>query len=119
MFRALTLAIRPWLVDGLVATAERYQRHDAKRLCYLSMEFLIGQSLRSNLMNLGILEICRDAVASMGADLDDLMAAEPDAALGNAGPGPPAASFLESPPTPALPPPPPRHNPHYTPVTPT
>src|ERR1051326_3366867 len=48
MFRALALAIRPRLVDGLISTAERYERHDAKRLYYLSMEFLIGQSLRNN-----------------------------------------------------------------------
>jgi len=96
MFRALTLAIRPRIVDGLIATADRYERHDLKRLYYLSMEFLIGQSLRNNLMNLGIFETCRDAVASLGGDLDDLIAAEPDAALGNGGLGRLAACFLES-----------------------
>ena len=96
MFRALTLAIRPRIVDGLIATADRYERHDAKRLYYLSLEFLIGQSLRNNLMNLGIFEVCRDAVAKMGGDLDDLIAAEPDAALGNGGLGRLAACFLES-----------------------
>ncbi len=96
MFRALTLAIRPRIVDGLIATADRYERHDAKRLYYLSLEFLIGQSLRNNLMNLGIFEICRDAVAKMGGDIDDLIAAEPDAALGNGGLGRLAACFLES-----------------------
>ncbi len=96
MFRALTLAIRPRIVDGLIATADRYERHGAKRLYYLSLEFLIGQSLRNNLMNLGIFEICRDAVAKMGGDIDDLIAAEPDAALGNGGLGRLAACFLES-----------------------
>ena len=96
MFRALALAIRPRLVDGLIATADRYERHDAKRLYYLSLEFLIGQSLRNNLMNLGILDLCRQSVAALGADLDDLMAAEPDAALGNGGLGRLAACFLES-----------------------
>jgi len=94
LFRALTLAIRP--VDGLIATADRYERQDAKRLYYLSMEFLIGQSLRNNLMNLGILESCRDAVAASGGKLEDLIAAEPDAALGNGGLGRLAACFLES-----------------------
>ena len=96
LFRALTLAIRPLLIDGLIATADRYQRHDAKRLYYLSMEFLIGQSLRNNLMNLGIFEICRDAIAATGGNLEDLIAAEPDAALGNGGLGRLAACFLES-----------------------
>ena len=96
MFRALTLAIRPRLIDGLIATADRYERHGAKRLYYLSMEFLIGQSLRNNLMNLGILEVCRDAIAATGGNLEDLIAAEPDAALGNGGLGRLAACFLES-----------------------
>jgi len=96
MFRALALAIRPRLIDGLIATADRYERHGAKRLYYLSLEFLIGQSLRNNLMNLGLLESCCEAVAAMGADLDDLIAAEPDAALGNGGLGRLAACFLES-----------------------
>ena len=96
LFRALALAIRPRLVDGLIATADRYQKQDAKRLYYLSMEFLIGQSLRNNLMNLGILEICRDAIAAGGGKLEDLIAAEPDAALGNGGLGRLAACFLDS-----------------------
>jgi starch phosphorylase len=96
MFRALTLAIRPRIVDGLIATADRYERHNAKRLYYLSLEFLIGQSLRNNLMNLGIFEICRAAVSRMGGDIDDLIAAEPDAALGNGGLGRLAACFMES-----------------------
>ena len=96
LFRALTLAIRPRLIDGLIATADRYERHDAKRLYYLSMEFLIGQSLRNNLMNLGIYEICQDAIAATGGNIDELIAAEPDAALGNGGLGRLAACFLES-----------------------
>ena len=96
MFRALALAIRPRLIDGLIATADRYERHDTKRLYYLSMEFLIGQSLRNNLMNLGILESCRQALSAIGADLDDLIGAEPDAALGNGGLGRLAACFMES-----------------------
>src|SRR5258708_18995754 len=87
MFRALTLAIRPRIVDGLIATADRYERHDAKRLYYLSLEFLIGQSLRNNLMNLGIFEVCLDAVAKMGDDLDYLISAEPDACLPTAAQG--------------------------------
>jgi starch phosphorylase len=96
LFRALTLAIRPRIVDGLIATADRYEKRDAKRLYYLSMEFLIGASLRNTLMNLGIYEVCREAVASVGANLDELIAAEPDAALGNGGLGRLAACFLES-----------------------
>src|SRR5260370_18579937 len=87
MFRALTLAIRPRIVDGLIDTADRYERHNAKRLYYVSLEFLIGQSLRNNLMSLGIFEICPDAVSKLGGAIDDLLAAERDAALGNGGPG--------------------------------
>lgn len=96
LFRALTLAIRPRLIDGLITTADRYEKQDAKRLYYLSLEFLIGQSLRNNLMNLGIYDVCRDAIAAGGDNLEDLIGAEPDAALGNGGLGRLAACFLES-----------------------
>jgi hypothetical protein len=38
----------------MLATEARYQAADAKRLYYLSREFLMGQSLSNNLYNLGI-----------------------------------------------------------------
>ena len=61
----------------------------SKRLYYLSIEFLPGQYLGNNLLNLGIREPCREALRNLGADLDEIEASEPDPALGNGGLGPP------------------------------
>ncbi|MBK9168711.1 MAG: glycogen/starch/alpha-glucan phosphorylase [Bryobacterales bacterium] len=93
---ALTLAVRPLLIDGMFETEERYRRAKAKRVYYLSAEFLIGQSLRNNLHNLGVYEAARAAAAEFGQDVEDLADAENDAALGNGGLGRLAACFLES-----------------------
>jgi starch phosphorylase len=80
----------------MLATEARYQIVDAKRLYYLSMEFLMGQSLSNNLYNLQLLDKCRQALRTLGVDLDELMESEPDAALGNGGLGRLAACFLDS-----------------------
>jgi glycogen phosphorylase len=95
-FRAVALTVRDRLVDGMLATEERYKQADPKRLYYLSIEFLLGQSLGSNLFNLGILEPCRKALANLGANLNELEDVERDAALGNGGLGRLAACFLDS-----------------------
>jgi len=89
-------ATRELMIDRMFETEERYRKARAKRLSYLSVEFLIGQSLGNNLMNLGLLETAREALGRSGADLDELLALEPDAALGNGGLGRLAACYLDS-----------------------
>lgn len=96
LFNATALAARERLLDAMAQTERRYQDAGAKRLYYLSMEFLIGRSLGNNLLNLGLLESCRDALAEMGVDLEEVEGSEPDAALGNGGLGRLAACFLDS-----------------------
>ena len=49
LFRALGLTLRRTIIDRMAVTRERFEKHNAKRLNYLSMEFLVGQSLRNNL----------------------------------------------------------------------
>jgi starch phosphorylase len=95
-FLAVGLAARDQLIERLLQTVRRYRQADAKRLYYLSMEFLIGRSLINNLANLNLLEPARAALAEMGMTLADLDAVEPDAALGNGGLGRLAACFLDS-----------------------
>ena len=95
-FDAVALAVRDRMVDRMLETEERYGRSDPKRLYYLSIEFLIGQSLGNNLLNLGIRESCREALKDLGASLEDVEASEPDAALGNGGLGRLAACLLDS-----------------------
>lgn len=96
LFMAVSLAIRDRLVDQLLETEQRYRQTSAKRLFYLSMEFLMGQSLANNLYNLEILEPTRQALAGLGVELDPICEYEHDAALGNGGLGRLAACFLDS-----------------------
>jgi len=96
LFLTTALAVRDSLIDGMIETESRYQQADAKRLYYLSMEFLMGRSLGNNLYNLGLFEACREGLAEMGVDLEEVREREPDAALGNGGLGRLAACFLDS-----------------------
>lgn len=93
---SVALAIRQRLTDIHFATEERYKKEKVKRLYYLSMEFLIGQSLANNLINLKQHDIFRDCLREMDIELDELCAEDPDAALGNGGLGRLAACFLDS-----------------------
>lgn len=96
LFTAVALAVRDFLIDRMMDTEDRYQQTDPKRLYYLSMEFLIGQSLRNNLSNLGMLDLCRDALHKMGVNYEKLLESECEAGLGNGGLGRLAACFLDS-----------------------
>ena len=96
MFRAVALTVRDRMVDTLLKTEQRYRQADAKRLYYVSMEFLIGRSLRNNLLNLDLVGDCSQVLEEYGMKLADLEQNEVDAALGNGGLGRLAACFLDS-----------------------
>ncbi len=96
VYTAVALALRDWAVEGMLGTERRYRRHGAKRIYYFSMEFLTGRLLSNNLINLGLYEPCREALAGMGVDLEAVAECERDPALGNGGLGRLAACFLDS-----------------------
>jgi glycogen phosphorylase len=96
VLRALGHAVRTRLIDGLIESEERRRRVSGKRLIYLSAEFLIGQSLRNNLYNLGLLRAAEEATEVLGYDLNEIADFEPDPPLGNGGLGRLAACFMES-----------------------
>ena len=96
LFSAVALSVRDQMVDRFLQTQQRFQQSDPKRLYYVSIEFLIGQSLASNLHNLHSRELYRQALRDLGADLELIERSEPDAALGNGGLGRLAACFLDS-----------------------
>ncbi|RWA72642.1 glycogen/starch/alpha-glucan phosphorylase [Mesorhizobium sp.] len=88
--------VRDRVVDNWIqATKEAYDKQE-KRVYYLSLEFLIGRLMRDAFSNLGLMENMREALASLGVDLDLIAGLEPDAALGNGGLGRLAACFMES-----------------------
>jgi glycogen phosphorylase len=96
IFECVSLAIRDVSVDRLLDSERRYQQADAKRLYYLSIEYLPGRFLGNNLINLGLQDVCREALRQLGVDLNVLTDDERDAALGNGGLGRLAACFLDS-----------------------
>ncbi|HEX9163587.1 MAG TPA: glycogen/starch/alpha-glucan phosphorylase [Thermoanaerobaculia bacterium] len=93
---ALSVAVRGPLLDAMRESERRYREQDAKRIYYLSVEFLMGRSLGNNLINLGVYDQARALVGDLGEDLEELESLEPDAALGNGGLGRLAACFLDS-----------------------
>jgi starch phosphorylase len=96
VFQALAHAIRQQLIDRMFATEAKNAAQNAKQLIYLSAEFLIGQSLRNNLFNLGLQREAEEATREFGFSLDEVADAEADAPLGNGGLGRLAACFMES-----------------------
>jgi starch phosphorylase len=95
-FTAAVLALRDDVIDRWMESTQRTHAAGAKRVYYLSLEFLIGRLLRDAISNLGLLREMEQALRLHGIDLGDLAELEPDAALGNGGLGRLAACFMES-----------------------
>ncbi|MBP7276135.1 MAG: glycogen/starch/alpha-glucan phosphorylase [Kiritimatiellae bacterium] len=93
---ALCYVARDLAATPMIATQREYLKQDVKRVYYLSMEFLVGQLLRSNLIAMGAYEAATEAMRSVGLNMDHLCEIEPDAGLGNGGLGRLAACFMES-----------------------
>ena len=87
LYRALCTVVR-----GLLAEKNRIFNKDCtekgrKEVYYMSMEFLVGTSLRNNLFNLGVEDEARKVLKDAGFDIEALYEMEPDAGLGNGGLG--------------------------------
>ena len=93
---ALSLTLRDLVVDPWFASTRETYRARAKRVYYLSMEFLVGRLIEDVTMNLGVEPVAREAMEALGQDYSTVVADEPDAALGNGGLGRLAACFMDS-----------------------
>jgi starch phosphorylase len=95
-YMALAYTVRDRMLERWVSTVRTYATEDVKVVCYLSAEFLIGPQLGNNLLALGIEAGARQAMATLGQDLDALVALEEEPGLGNGGLGRLAACYLDS-----------------------
>jgi glycogen phosphorylase len=95
-FLATALAVRDHIVERWSASEHATAAAAAKRVYYLSIEYLIGRLLFDALVNLGLVEPVRDALADLGIDFERVRDMEADAALGNGGLGRLAACFMDS-----------------------
>ena len=95
-FEAAARSIRDVLSQRWVLTEKTYERENAKRVCYLSMEFLLGRSLSNNIANLLLSPIVEQIERDRKIDFLPIQEQEPDAGLGNGGLGRLAACFLDS-----------------------
>ena len=93
---AVSYTVRDRMVGPWVNAIRAARDQGAKRVYYLSMEFLIGRILGDAIINLGLEPAIGEALALLGQDETTILDDEPDAALGNGGLGRLAACFMES-----------------------
>ncbi len=95
-YMALAYTVRDRLLRRWLNTAETYINTQARTVCYLSAEFLMGPHLGNNLINLGIYNQINQAMTELGLDLNELLQQEEEPGLGNGGLGRLAACYLDS-----------------------
>ena len=93
---ATALTVRDHLVERWMKTTRAQYDQDAKRVYYLSMEFLIGRTFTNALLALDLHANVKQALTELNVDFDAITNLEADAALGNGGLGRLAACFLDS-----------------------
>ena len=95
-YEALGSLIKDYVADMWIETNKRYKETGEKQVYYFSMEFLLGRLLGNCLLNLGIRDMCKEALAEINIDLEEIEELEQDQGLGNGGLGRLAACFLDS-----------------------
>lgn len=95
-YTALALAIRDRIIHQWHHSREIQRSSGAKRVYYLSLEFLMGRAMTNNVINLGLSDQVKAAMSSLGYTYEEMIEIEPDAGLGNGGLGRLAACFLDS-----------------------
>jgi starch phosphorylase len=96
LYTALALTVRDRVLKQGVRTLEAYTEQDARVVAYLSAEFLPGPHLANNILNLGIMDQTRQAMDSLGVNLEKLFEQEEEPGLGNGGLGRLASCYMDS-----------------------
>ena len=94
-YKAVTMIVRDMMAQGRAELTQKADKEGKKRVCYLSMEFLMGRSLKNTLFNLNLTNTFESVLKDYGIKLDTLYDCEPDAGLGNGGLGRLAACYLD------------------------
>jgi len=95
-FLSAAYTVTEHLIENWIITQETFHQLNPKRVYYLSMEFLLGRSLENNMINLGLYDAFKEALAEIRVNLSEICEYEVDAGLGNGGLGRLAACFLDS-----------------------
>ena len=95
LYKACALVLRDLMVERRRAFRRKVTEERRRRIHYLSMEFLMGKSLKNSLYNLGLIEPFTEALATYGTKPEKLYRCEPDPGLGNGGLGRLAACYLD------------------------
>lgn len=96
VYQALVYATRDRLTERWKNTNSALEKSDSRRVCYLSLEFLMGRLLRNALLNLDLDKETTEAFEGVGISLENIYESENDTGLGNGGLGRLAACFLDS-----------------------
>jgi starch phosphorylase len=96
LYEALAYTVRDRLMERWKETRFAYEEQNARRTCYLSLEFLMGRALSNAMLNLGVTDAVSELLYDYGIKLEEVESAEHDAGLGNGGLGRLAACFLDS-----------------------
>ncbi len=96
LYMALAFTVRDRVFHRTVESLQHYGGINARRVAYLSAEYLPGPHLANNLLSLGITECAREALRGLGYDLDEIIAQEEEPGLGNGGLGRLASCYMDS-----------------------
>lgn len=97
IYKAVVMCVRDILLEKRSAFNKKYRMKGGKRVYYLCMEFLLGQSLKNNAYNLGVKDAFEKVLKNeFNIGMEDLYELEPDAGLGNGGLGRLAACFMDA-----------------------
>lgn len=96
VYKTICLVVKDLLVEKNLEFYKNVKDNEEKQVYYMSMEFLVGTSLRNNLYNLRIDDAFKDALSKININIDELYEMEPDAGLGNGGLGRLASCYMDS-----------------------
>ena len=96
LYQAVCMVVKDILTNRRIDFKKQVKKEQQKQVYYMSMEFLLGKSLKNHLNNMDMTDVFAKVVKKYGYDMEDLYEVEPDAGLGNGGLGRLAAAYMES-----------------------